>query len=229
MATPPDYTAWPTGEDVIRYLTMYGLEPSTMIEGDPTLEAIVGASNRMITQQTKREFIESTSELRRFDGSGVAEQEIDDYTNVTKVEVKQWGAVSGLDITEYVEQERKHYPKTRIYLRQGVRPSWGNYFLDRFPEGYANVEVTATWGYGSTIPEDIWLAVCLKSCSLVADAVGLEKQGRVLNYKEGDVSETYYPRPPSAAAGWDQFIQTAIDLHRRPLARHVRKWRPKIL
>lgn len=223
------YADWPTGEDIIDFMTKVGLVPSNLVAGDDGMLMRIDSMSASIEQKTKRQFVETASELRQFDGSGVQVQEVDDYTDITKIEIQQFGAVQGLELTEFVEKKREHYPKTRIYLRQGSgRVFWGNYFLDRFPEGYANIEVTALWGYAALIPKDVWFAHLLLVVSDVIDAEGMELQGRVLNWKEGDVSETYYPRPPSEAAGWEKHAWQIIDSHRRPFAHHKRRAKAKI-
>ncbi len=222
------YTAWPTGAQVIDFLAKANLKPALLQASDDAMTMRLNAVAALIEQKAKRNFLQTASGvLRRFDGSGVQEQEVDDYVDVTKIEIVQFGAVQGLEVTDFLEHKAEHYPKTRIYMRQGTRPFWGNFFLDRFPEGYANIEVTGTWGYGAEIPQDVWFANLLLVATSIMDMEGIQPQGSVLNWKEGDVSETFYPRPPSDAAGWEKFAWNTIMLHTESFGRKLRKRRAK--
>ena len=225
-----DYALWPTGDDVVAFLNSTNI--AINISADSVLmDMRLNAVQTHIEYVTKRQFLKgSAGEERLFDGSGTSAMQLDDYIDVTKVELVNSVPTSSTEITDFVEPERKHYAKTRIYLFQGVPGLFHCHrFTSRFPEGYRNVRITAQWGYDTTIPEDVWYAALLLTASDIADSQSVSSFGKPLNWKEDDVSETYYQKSPGEAAGWRDTAEKTLKSYRRSLKSYLRDSKARVI
>ena len=125
-------------------------------------------------------------------------------------------------LTTTCRSDTKHYAKTRIYIRRGIPAFQRQMYFNTFPEGQRNIRVTGQFGYGATIPEDVWYAALLLVASDIADSQAVQPTGAVLNWKEGDVSETYYSKMPSEVAGWMKRATKTVESRKRSPNAHAR-------
>lgn len=122
---------------------------------------------------------------------------------------------------------RAGYPNDRIQIVQGP-PNQPIAWYARFPEGHSNVRVNAVWGYGSTIPADVWLAVQRESAAAVLAANTLSPLGQLVDWQDDDVREKYSGDLPGDAAGWCEYFNEVCESYRRPLTSRRRRQMPEL-
>lgn len=119
----------------------------------PRVEEFIDAVTAYIERYTGRTFTADTvATARMYDGNNSDQLFIDDAVEVTEVKIKD----TVLDADDYVLYPSNRLPKTRIILPY-------KYFY----VGNQNITVTAKWGYGENIPDDLSFAATL----LVADII----------------------------------------------------------
>ncbi len=154
-----------------------------------------------IDNYTGKEF-DSTTELRKFDGTGMISLCIDDATGVSSVYMtsddatSSSGTLSNSDYHLYRFDNPNKSPYNRIEINQnGSFSCW-----DR---GKKNIWITGTWGY-SSIPSDIKMVATKLVASLVV--VGKEggAKGPINSYSEGDLTVNH--------GGFDEMIENDSTL-----------------
>lgn len=144
----------------------------------PNVQKFIDAVTAYIERYTGRTFTydaEDEATERIYDGTGSSELFIDDAVEVTEVKIGE----TVLDEDDFRLYPSNRPPKTRIILP-----------YKRFYEGAQNITVTAKWGYGEAIPEDLSFAATL----LVADIINVgntEGSGDVVSETIGRYSVTY--------------------------------------
>jgi hypothetical protein len=221
-----DYSSWPVAADVTALLASANITPGAGLTADLIALRLASATQE-ITQRTHRQFLPST-ETRNFDGSGSGEMLVDEYVGVTAITLYLVPSVGVTDVTQFVEVERSTYPKTRLQIYQG--PSNAPYgWFTYFPQGRSNVGVTATWGYGATIPPDVWQAVLYKSAADCAEANRMTDRGLLTSVRDDDQTEQYKADSIGQSAGWLAAFESACERYKRPLRQFIGRKRPPLL
>jgi len=115
---------------------------------------------KYIEQVTGRVFVADSEDSEKlYDGNDLASIIVDDFVEVTKVEIDD----SEIASTGYITYPANEIPKTRIKYKDGI-----------FPVGDQNIKVTAKWGYSVAVPDDIKMA----ATSLVSGIVRFNKDAQ---------------------------------------------------
>lgn len=188
------HSTYPIASDVVAYLAAIGSGNSI---SSTMLGNWLAAAIASLERQTRRQFV-TTTETRYFDGSGTGELALDDYVSISSVKLYGViGASSPLNFAGWCEEAVYGSPKSKILIARGSIPAFSPIFVERWPEGRRNVEVTGTWGYGSAVPDDVWqgLIEVVGGLALDATAVSLSANsgsvGPVMSWQEGDIRETF--------------------------------------
>ncbi len=161
----------------------------TSEDKDDLLQADIAQASKFIDLLCDRDFTMSTA-TRYFDGGGTF-LFIDDAVSISKVELDEDadGVVDATmsTTTDYILYPLNKTPKTRIEISNNSNYSG---FASGVKQG---VKITASWGYGSTIPEVIKRATIIQVCrwfkrreSAFQDAVGSPEIGQLITYKALD-------------------------------------------
>jgi len=214
------YTAWPTVAQVYDLLTGGNITP-TLGQSSDVAQAMVNGAIREMGRKSGRQFLAgSAGESRFFDGSGTGVQIVDDYIDVTAVKFYWLPSTGVIDITQFFEVTRTPFANNRIQIVQGPSNfAWS--YITQFPQGRSNIEVVATWGYGSTIPQDVWETVLYASAARIADLNRLSAQGILTDIKDDDVTLKYDGRTIAESTGWQKQIESVAKGYRRSLRDHL--------
>jgi len=122
---------------------------------------------------------------------------------------------------------------TRLVLARGSVPAWQTEAVlypqyTIFPAGRQNMLILARWGYGDTIPADLWEAVCGEIAIRATRETLFTPQGRVSKEVYGDESRTY-SLPAADATGWHSAYEDALKAYKRPQGRRLRRLRGPML
>lgn len=222
----PDYTDWPIEADAQLLLTSCAV--TTRLTSDEFTERF----NRLraqvvgrILRRTHRQFVAS-DESRYYDGTGAAEQEVDEMVSLTSVQVIGLQSDPGYTLDNVLLVSEQAIAKTRIIVAQGSLPAYATnaVFLPYrtiFPVGRQNLLVTGTFGFAASIPEDLWEGACCEMMYLMSQEVLFRPIGRVKEQKTGD-NTTIYILDSAAVTRWhDSFLQALKD-YKRPPGRRLR-------
>jgi hypothetical protein len=142
---------------------------------------------QFIDHMTGRNFIaDSEASIRKYNGSGEAEQVIDDCIEITKVEVGT-DLVTEILSTEYYSIPANTEHKNRIRRKYNV-----------FPSGIQDVAVTAKWGYSTEVPADISFAATVIVAGILNHSLGAK--GKIQSETVGRYSVSYKDDD-----GWNQY------------------------
>lgn len=233
----PDYTTWFTDNDVVAKLTNAGISLRSNM-GAAYVGRISAGVVAEIARRTHRQFAinrdtngAALSEIRYFDGSGMGVQEVDECVSLTSVAVIGYVATSpALTLTNAYLRTDNNYPNTLIEIFQSSLPSVTFTYLDRFAQGRQNIKVDAVWGYGSTIPADLWEAGAGEAAARLAGEIVYDPTGRLQEWKEADAtSEKHLLALPGEAAGWHSTFECRIHDYTRDVARNLRKLRAPMI
>lgn len=230
---PYDYTDWPTLTDLKDLLTGAHVDPTDadFTLSDDALQGFLDARAELLKRETSRQFVSgSPGEVRDFDGSGNGLMYVDEYVDVTAVEFFYVPGSAFVSATNYVEVDQQPWGKEKIQILQG-QPNISYGFFQKFPEGRSNIRVTATWGYGATIPADVFMAVLQAAGADALQANTMSPQGQVKSWTDGDATEAYGGGTIGEQAGWlgpQSLWATVCKNYRRSLKSHRRKSRPKL-
>ena len=214
----PDYSTWPTIANVYALLTGANITPglaSSSLVAQGFLDEAIG----LMGQLTKRQFVAgSAGEIRYFDGSGTGVQTVTEFVDVPAVQFLLYPQVAGIDIQYWYEQSRNQYPNTTLQIYQG--PANTNYgYVANFPQGRSNIKVTGTWGYASTIPYAVWMAVLKGAAASIATMNSLTSQGKLAKWVDGDASEDYGGSANFGEfTGWAKEFYSTVKAYKRPEA-----------
>lgn len=223
-----DYTAWPTPTEVYSLLTSAGIAP-TLASGSDLAQLRIDAAVQELTKRTHRQFLPGEEgEVRYFDGTGTGAMEVDEYIDVTAIRFYTLPQYATINWVDYVQVERATFPKTRIQILQGP-PNVPYGWWTTFPEGRSNIAITATWGYGETIPPDVWQAVLYKAAANVYDADRLNERGVYDSVKNDDVTLGMRKERPSEVSGWAQEFERVCKTYKRPLRRFLGRTKPRLI
>ncbi len=230
-----NYSQWPAQSDVSVILDSLGVAPQ--ITGSELTERIRQITDQVtseVARTTQRQFIaDSSDSVRSYDGAGFAELEIDEFISFTSAVAVGLQADPGypLDNISVVVEQNK--PTTRLVRGVGSLPAFPVAAVYQpvpaiFPAGRQNIQVTATFGFAATIPEDLWQAVnCEIARRLAAETVFSLSGGRT-ELKEGDIATAWAPSGTSSIDFAVQYKAT-VKLYRRPSGRRLRNMRPRMI
>lgn len=224
------YTAAPTTAVVADLLATVGLSSLTTVAAD-LQAAYLAAAVQEIQQDTKRQFVPGSSdEVRYFDGSGTGLLVVDEYVDITAIEFLIQPQAAATNATNFVEVSTNLYPKTRLQIYQGAAHVTRGY-LPFFPEGRANIKVTGTWGFSSSIPADVFMAMAKKAAMQMIDANQIATGGglQLKQWTNADRSETFdTSKLASEIAGWQKDIDGVKKRYTRSLTEHRARTRPPL-
>lgn len=143
------------------------------------VEEFIAAVTAYIERFTGRTFAydsgaEATAKL--YDGNNTDELSIDDAVEVTQVKIGD----DILSTTDFVLYPSNRLPKTRIVLPYRY-----------FTAGNQNVTVTAKWGYGEEVPEDLSFAATVMVGAIINAQQSTSNGGDVQSETIGRYSVTY--------------------------------------
>ena len=221
-----DYTNYPSASNLVEFAGIVAptLSTSTWAASE-VCELALASAAQTIEAQTGRQFT-TVTENRYFDGSGTGAQVVDDYVSLSTdsnglTEVYVYvlpGMTSGGQLQlGYVQQvTEKNRPSNIIQIYQG--PVQASYiYYTEFPQGRSNVQVGATWGYGSTIPTDIFEATMALALDKIMSGARYSTQGLVTAMKDGDADVTFSNNPWWEASGWDKRFNAIIKSYKRDI------------
>jgi hypothetical protein len=230
-----NYQRWPILSDVQAVLDSLG---ATLLVSGPELPERVQQITDQVTGQvarvTQRQFIPDTSAtVRSYDGTGTAELEIDEFVSFTGAVAVGLQADPGFPLDNVLPVVEQNKPLTRLLRGVGSLPAFPVAAVYQpvptiFPAGRQNIQVTATFGFGVSIPIDLWQAVCGEIARrLVAESLFGSSLGRV-ELKEGDISTTW---ATSSTSALDLAVQykASVKLYTRPSGRRLRNLRPRMI
>lgn len=222
----PDYTKWPLGLDVQNRLESAGVT----VRDKSRIQDVIKAVAQKVTHQTRRQFIADTvASARLYDGSGTVEMEIDEFVSLSSMQILGYvGVASAITVTSPVVCQDQTLPQTRVLLFSGTTPIYAGIYIDKWPEGYRNIQATCIWGYAATIPADLWESVAEQSAKLVAIEAQNSPRGVITEMREGDVMQKF------AIAGvdsplWDKGLREAIHDYTRPAGKRLRRLRAPMI
>lgn len=224
----PDYTAWPTPADID--ITLDACAVTLRPEGwDATTltERHLAAVTAEVGRLTRRQFVADASDTTRtYDGSGTAEQDVDEMVSLTSVTVVGSDGDTSYAMSGVALVSEQGLPASRLVVDSGSSP--GVSLDDVFPSGRQNLRVTGKFGYAPSIPPDLWEAVAGEVAHRLACEVGWRPTGRVKARQVGDARTDYQHEPPSAT-GWHERYLAAVRQYERPTGRRARRLRPPMV
>lgn len=147
----------------------------------------ISAVQKWIDNYTDRTF-EATTALKKFDGNGKHYLLVDDLLSITSCWMTENsstadGNTDTLSTTDYFLY-RNDDPNKTPYNKILLNPD-GDFQV--FDWGKQNIWINGSWGYSSTVPEDIKMV----ATKLVASILKVGKDDGIRSYSEGDLSITY--------------------------------------
>jgi hypothetical protein len=218
------YSAWPTPTEIRAIVAGHGVTLPAAVS-DSLISARVEAIAKMVQRETRRELI-PVSASRYFDGSGTGELDVNDFISISEVKVVGIIGTPQSSILNWCEIETALSPKNRIAIARGSYPAFSPVWLTAFPEGRRNIYITGVWGFASTIPEDLWLAVAEFTAAQFIDAssVVFGAAGTMSAWEEADVKEKFEMSfTQSDRAGFNGRMQSAIERYKKPASIRIRR------
>lgn len=146
--------------------------------------------SKFIENYTGRQFIaDTTASIKKYDGNGINKMLIDEFTEITKLEIND----TEIDSDDYYTYPANETPKNEIKLEG-----------HRFSSGYQNIEVTAKWGYSTSCPEDLIFATTILVAGIIYNS--WNQEGEVQSIAMGRYNVTY-----KDSKGWNDYRQ-AMDI-----------------
>lgn len=146
------------------------------------------ATQQAVFQNDLGRSIESTAKTNRIDGSGIASLVAPDFPIITLTRVS------------IISEPAESYVASDLYVENETGLIWiesSRYAMTepRWPKGQRNIEIEATYGYG-TIPDEIIEALTLASAAAIlimeqTQADGESVPSGIHSFKIGNYAETY--------------------------------------
>jgi hypothetical protein len=215
-------TAWPEVTDVASIVSAMGVTMRTAIS-TAIQTNILNACISNFNARTRRTWLPVT-ETRYFNGSDSGMIEVDEYTEISTVEIIGWyGITSGMVIDSIVEVDRANYPKTKIQIYRNSLPGLYRVWVDRFPAGRSNIKITADWGYATTVPDDVWWGVAYQAAGILINISNYATDGFNIKWQEADVTEVRMYMDPFTFFKTGTTYKGLCNLYRRPASFALRK------
>jgi len=228
-----DYTDWPVKADGELLLKSAGLE--TRLDPQRFADRFERARADVIGQilrKTHRQFVAGADDEERFyDGTGAAEQEVDEMVSLSSVVVIGLQSDPGYTLDNVLLVEDQAIARTRIIVAQGSLPAYATNaaflpYRTIFPVGRQNIKVIGKFGFAAEIPADLWEAACGEMMSSISNELLFQQDGRVLKKTTGDVSYTY---ALETMRDWHDGFLTALRDYKRPSGRRLRMMAPRMI
>jgi len=190
-----NYSNWPTVQDVQDRLISAGL-----VLRDTTGRRVPAAIDEVVAdvaRRTLRQFVADTEDTTRtYDGTGTAEQEIDEIVSLTGVAIVGIQTAPGYTLTGVTVVSEQNKPQTRLVVARGSVPAFVSEgilvpYPSLFPAGRQNIQVTGKFGYAATIPHDLWNAVCGEVAHSLAAECVFDPEGRLKSWTQAGITESY--------------------------------------
>jgi hypothetical protein len=216
------HTAWPVLTDISNVAMAMGVTfPLTLVEDvqQNVLDSVVDN----FTNKTHRTWI-ATDDTRYYDGNDTGEIEVDEYITLSTLQVVGWfGITTGAVLENMVPITRPGFPQTRIQIYRGSLPGLYRVWIDRFPVGRSNIAITAKWGWATTIPADVWMAVNYKAAGILVNIDNYEKEGFLIKWQEAGVTEVRNYMDPFKFFHSGMTYENIIDQYKKPAGYFIRK------
>jgi hypothetical protein len=231
-----DYTGWPTAEDVQERLASVGIVLRGASDVQTSrINAVSAAVTAYVAKRTLRQFVaDDAASVRYFDGTGTASLEVDEFVEFLGATAIGLNADPGYPLANVITHYEQGKPRTWLLRGQGGLPAFQVAAVYQpvptiFPLGRQNIAVTARWGYGETIPVDIWEAVACETARRVGnEAINRPGGGITISYQDGDEKRTYAKGGLDAVFSIQSFNRAIGDYRARP-GRMLRNARPPMI
>jgi len=230
----PSYADWCVEADAQLLLNSCGLT-TRLSSGDFTTR-FGRLRSRVIAQisvSTHRQFVADTVDTSRYyDGTGAAEQEVDEMVSLTSVQVIGLQSDPGYTLDNATLCTEQAIGRTRIVVAQGSLPAYASTaaflpYRTIFPVGRQNLIVTGKFGFAATIPADLWEAACGEICYLIGQEATFAPTG-LAEWREGDVMEKVKSDTADANRWHANFVQALKD-YKRPAGRRLRMLKGRMI
>lgn len=223
------YTAWPTVTDSVNIAEAMNQTIGATVSTE--LQTVVrDAVVERVKRFTQRTWIPET-ETRSFDGNGTGILEVDDYITLNSIVIVGWfGQTTGLTLENFNAVEKNTFPNNRIQIYRGSIPNYVGQWANAFPIGRSNIEINAVWGYDTTIPPDLWLAVAYQQTGILLNWKQFESAGYLVKWQEADVTEVRMRLDP-----FEFFKHSGLDFdkvlkrYKRPSGIQLRKQAKRLI
>lgn len=216
------YTAWPTATDVRNLIGTTNVSLSSGVS-DTEISYKVDAAVQAITKQAQRQFLKgSTGEQRNFDGSGTGILIVDDYILISAITILTLPSYATISLQGYYAVTNNLFANNEIQIIQGPATALYQYW-SAFPVGRSNIQITGQWGYGATIPADVWGAVREKAAREIIMAQRHDQAGLIDSIKDGDSTVGYSDKSFDSLFGGDKAFMTICQQYQRPLRLHLNR------
>lgn len=237
------YTAWPSLADVEERLESAGVVLRDAAS-DRRIQQEIDAVTDEVAKRTRRQFVADTVDTTRtYDGSGTSELEVDEMVSLTSATVIGLPGDPGYDLSNVVLVQEQTRPHTRITASQGSLPAMTSSvlmfpYLRIFPTGRQNIQIVGKFGYGATVPVDLWSAVLGEITARLAreaifdpnyDADQGFHRGRLSSYEDASVSEKYEAADYEGATQAHARYEAAIKRYTRSPGRKLRRMSPAMI
>lgn len=160
--------------DIENYLVL-----SIDVAFDDQIDIWINAVSEMVRVMTNRDWLaDTTANARLFNGSGNGSIEVGDFIGTPVVEIGEDYATGFVATTNFITSPYNSENKTDIVMKN-----------ETIPYGIQNVRVTAKWGYGATVPNDIKQAVTILASAIVL--AGTNQDGEIESEKIGNYTVKY--------------------------------------
>jgi len=220
-----DYTKWPSEADVFEVCASAGITLRNIGRATSCLNGVI----RRVGTETRRQFVAgAASETRYYDGSGGVELEIpDELISLSGAQIISFaGLINSFAVPGPFLIQEQSLSRNRILMYQGSAPASLGIFLSRWPQGYKNIAITGQFGYGATIPEDLWEAVAEEAAAILIEEARTGMRGVVTEKREGD-NMTKWDGGTNTQEMHRRF-RRALKAYARPLGQRLRRQRVPI-
>jgi hypothetical protein len=229
------YAAWPILSDIMVVLDSLGV--ALLVSGPELPERVCQVTDQVVAEVarcTQRQFVADTADtIRTYDGTGTAELEIDEFVSFTGAVAIGLQADPGYPLDNILPVVEQNKPMTRLLRGVGSLPAFPVAAVYQpvptiFPAGRSNIQVTATFGFAPTIPQDLWQAVNGEIARrLVSESVYGASLGRI-ELKEGDIATTWSTSSTSSI-DLSATYKATVTLYKRPAGRRLRNLLPRMI
>lgn len=217
------HTAWPTIADVSVIASAMGVTLNVTAQSQEFQNTILDSVINNIATKTRRQFL-VTTESRYYDGNDTGELEIDEFITLNSIEIiGWWGITSGLTISNPIAVNRAQFPNTRIQVYRGSIPALYRVWIDRFVQGRGNILVNAAWGYGTTIPSDLWLGAAYQATGILLNMRQYNEDGYLIKWSEEDVTQVRNRMDPFKFFDSGMTWKGLLTSYRKPSSYFIRK------
>jgi hypothetical protein len=225
------YTAYPLEADVDTLLSASAI--TLRVSGAAKTE-LFGRLKSDVTaeleRETLRQFVaDSVDTTRVYDGTGLPELVVDEMVTFTGAVIVGMGSDVTYTLTDVVLASEQGRPRNRLITARGSMPAatMSTVFWQQrqiFPTGRQNIQVTGKFGYGATIPTDVWEAVAGEIAHRMLEGVLFRPTGRVAEHRQGPATVKFLLGEASAT-GWHGRFEGVKKRYRRPAGRRLRGMR----